>query len=179
MMTRVLNVRPFKIVLTTAMLRSAASVLAITAPLLLSACASTDPATGTAIAPGATPAPGAAPAPVARPAAVIMNTMDQRGQAAIAEANKQFTAGDFKAVVVTLNTSKAIDFSSTATQVQAHKLLAFSYCITKKTSLCNAEAQRVMVLDPTFQLSEAERSHPMWGPAFAAARKKVAPPAKP
>ncbi|ATQ76380.1 hypothetical protein CR152_18985 [Massilia violaceinigra] len=105
--------------------------------------------------------------------------MDQRAQAAIAEANKQFAAGDFKAVIAHLNTSKAIDFSSAATQVQAHKLLAFSYCITKKTALCNAEAERVMLLDPGFQLPEAERSHPMWGPAFDAARKKAALPAKP
>ncbi|NHZ36668.1 TssQ family T6SS-associated lipoprotein [Massilia rubra] len=105
--------------------------------------------------------------------------MEQRAQAAIAEADKQFTAGDFKGVIAHLTTSKAIDFASIATQVQAHKLLAFSYCLTKKTALCNAEAERVMVLDPRFQLPEAERSHPTWGPAFDAARKKAALPAKP
>lgn len=151
-----------------AMFRTGALVMAISAPLWLSACASD------ASAPVVTP-----PEPAARPASVILNAMEQRGQAAIAEANRQFTAGDFKAVIAHLNTSKAIDFSSTATQVQAHKLLAFSYCLTKKTALCNTEAERVMLLDPGFQLSEAERSHPMWGPAFDAARKKVALPAKP
>lgn len=150
-----------------AVARTVASVLAAGAPLLLGACADTPTA------------PPAAPEPAARPAAVILNAMDQRGQAAIAEANRQFAAGDFKAVIANLGGSKAIDFSSTATQVQAHKLLAFSYCITRKTALCNAEAERVMQLDPGFQLPEAERSHPMWGPAFEAARKKAVLPAKP
>jgi hypothetical protein len=162
--------------------RTSASVLAISAPLWLSACASTDTATGTngtGGGTGAAIAPGSTPAPVARPPALVLGALEQRAQAVVAEANKQFAAGDFKAVITNLNTSKAIDFSSTATQVQAHKLLAFSYCITKRTALCNTEAQRVMQLDPTFQLPEAERSHPMWGPAFAAARKKVAPSAKP
>ncbi|MDM5175702.1 TssQ family T6SS-associated lipoprotein [Massilia sp. DJPM01] len=166
-MNRILNARPPVSMLRTAVFKAGASVLAISAPLWLSACASTDSA------------PVAAPEPAARPAAVILNAMEQRAQVVIAEANKQFTAGDFKAVIVNLNTSKAIDFSSTATQVQAHKLLAFSYCITKKTAPCNAEAERVMLLDPGFQLPEAERSHPMWGPAFDAARKKVTLPAKP
>jgi hypothetical protein len=155
------------------MRKRGAAVAALAAALWLSACADT------ATVPPPTPAPLAAAAPVARPAAVILNAMEQRAQAAIADADKQFGAGDFKAVIATLNTSKAIDFSSSATQVQAHKLLAFSYCITKKTALCNAEAERVMVLDPGFQLPEAERSHPTWGPAFDAARKKVALPAKP
>ncbi|NHZ89586.1 hypothetical protein F2P45_11250 [Massilia sp. CCM 8733] len=108
----------------------------------------------------------------------MLNSMEQRAQAAIAEADKQFAAGDFKAVIGSLTSSKAIDFASTATQVQAHKLLAFSYCLTKKTALCYAQAQRVMQLDPAFQLPEAERSHPTWGPAFDAARKRAAAPAK-
>lgn len=148
-----------------------APVLAIGAALWLSAC------TSTATAPVATSTPTTAP--VARPAAVVLNAMEQRAQLAIVEANKQFTDGDFNAVILTLTTSRAIDFSSTAAQVQAHKLLAFSYCITNRTALCHAEVQRVMLLDPAFQLPEAERSHPMWGPAFDAARKKVALPAKP
>lgn len=161
-MNRIVKPRP-----ALSMFRTGASILALAAPLWLSACAST------------APAPPAAPEPAARPAAVILNDMERRAQAALAEADKQFTAGDFKAVIAHLNTSKAIDFSSTATQVQAHKLLAFSYCITRKSALCHAEAERVMQLDPRFQLPEAERSHPTWGPAFDAARKKVALPAKP
>lgn len=167
LMNRIVNVSPPVSMLRIAIARTGASVLAIGVPLWLSACAS--PAS----------APLATPEPAARPAAVILNAMEQRAQAVIAEANKQFTAGDFKAAIVNLSTSKAIDFSSTATQVQAHKLLAFSYCITKKTAPCHAEAERVMLLDPGFQLSETERSHPMWGPAFEAARKKIALPAKP
>ncbi|WP_166874350.1 TssQ family T6SS-associated lipoprotein [Massilia mucilaginosa] len=150
----------------TAVVKTGASVLALGAPLWLSACADTPPA------------PVAAPEPTARSAAVILNSMEQRAQAAIAEADKQFAAGDFKAVIGSLTSSKAIDFASTATQVQAHKLLAFSYCLTKKTALCYAQAQRVMQLDPAFQLPEAERSHPTWGPAFDAARKRAAAPAK-
>ena len=63
-------------------------------------------------------------------------------------------------------------------QISAHKFLAFSYCLTNRTSLCRAEFEAVFKLDANFDLTPAEAGHPAWGPSFRtvkAKRKPVAP----
>lgn len=63
-------------------------------------------------------------------------------------------------------------------QIAAHKMLAFSYCLTNRTSLCRAEFETNFKLDANFDLAPAEAGHPAWGPSFRAVkakRKPVAP----
>lgn len=68
-----------------------------------------------------------------------------------------------------------------ASRVKALKYLAFSYCVSpdpgqsRKSAaghltLCRQAFERALALDPTFELTQVERGHPVWGRQFQAAR---------
>ena len=60
---------------------------------------------------------------------------------------------------------------SKAGQVQALKYTAFSYCVTSRQTLCRQSFEKAFKLDPSFALLPGENGHPLWGPAFARAKK--------
>lgn len=93
---------------------------------------------------------------------------------ALAKAQRFYDAGEFEAVVSLLNGNKEIGVADVKTQVQAHKLLAFVYGATGRPALCYTEFSRVLALDPAFQLTPAERSHPTWGRMYELARTRPA-----
>ena len=51
-------------------------------------------------------------------------------------------------------------------RVQAHKYIAFIYCVSNRTSACREEFRKALAVDPSFQLDAAEAGHPIWGPVF-------------
>lgn len=67
-----------------------------------------------------------------------------------------------------------------ANQVSAHKFMAFSYCLTNRTTLCRSEFEAIFKLDEKFDLTPAEAGHPAWGPSFRTvkAKRKPATPKK-
>ncbi|MXN79957.1 TssQ family T6SS-associated lipoprotein [Burkholderia sp. 4701] len=103
-------------------------------------------------------------APPAQPAA----------RAALDSARAAYDTGDYARTIAILNRAHDIDAADTDTQVAAHKLLAFSYCVTNRIATCRAEFAKILALNPRFDLSPAEKGHPIWGPAFEAARRKHA-----
>jgi Tfp pilus assembly protein PilF len=48
----------------------------------------------------------------------------------------------------------------------AHKLLAFIYCTSNRTSECEAQFRSARAADPAFALSKSEVGHPLWGPVY-------------
>lgn len=48
----------------------------------------------------------------------------------------------------------------------AMKFMAFSQCALNRLRLCRQQFDAALELDPTFQLSEAEKGHPVWGREF-------------
>ncbi len=62
-----------------------------------------------------------------------------------------------------------------ANQITAHKFMAFSYCLTNRTTLCRAEFESIFKMDAMFDLSPAETGHPSWGPSFRAVKAKQKP----
>ncbi len=60
--------------------------------------------------------------------------------------------------------------ASDVTKVSALKHLAFIYCVTERPTLCGQSFERALQLDPDFDLAVSERSHPLWGPQFRAAK---------
>ena len=58
-----------------------------------------------------------------------------------------------------------------ATQVQALKYTAFSYCVSGRQPQCRTAFEKAFKLDPAFDLQPGEHGHPLWGPAFAKAKK--------
>lgn len=88
-------------------------------------------------------------------------------------AQDAFASGDYARTIKLLRNSDTVDAADRRTQVDAHKLIAFSYCVTGRVALCRVEFEKALRLDPKFELSNAEKGHPIWGPAFEAARQRV------
>ncbi|AJY38807.1 MULTISPECIES: TssQ family T6SS-associated lipoprotein [Burkholderia] len=96
-------------------------------------------------------------------------------QATLDSAKAAYDAGDYRRTIALLGGhAREVDGADVNTQVAAHKLLAFSYCLTRRVTQCRAEFSRILDLNPRFDLSPAEKGHPIWGPAFEYARRKHA-----
>jgi len=48
----------------------------------------------------------------------------------------------------------------------ALKILAFGFCINNLETTCIQAFERAFIINPDFELSAAERGHPLWDPAF-------------
>jgi hypothetical protein len=55
-------------------------------------------------------------------------------------------------------------------KIRAYKYLAFSDCVTNKRSACQQQFEKILELDPGFELQPAEAGHPLWGPVFKRAK---------
>lgn len=56
--------------------------------------------------------------------------------------------------------------------IRALKFTAFSYCLTNQLTLCRNEFEKILQLNPAFELDAAEAGHPSWGPPFRAVKAK-------
>ena len=96
-----------------------------------------------------------------------------------AEAIKTYDEADYpKAIKLFQDSLK--ETANPAEQVPIHKYLAFSYCLTNRLTLCRGEFEKLLQLNPEFELNAAEAGHPSWGPPFRTvkARQKQAPAKK-
>lgn len=57
-----------------------------------------------------------------------------------------------------------------SSKVESLKYLAFIYCVTERVTLCRHSFYKALQLDPGFELSAAESTHPLWGPEFIVAQ---------
>ncbi|CAB3942533.1 hypothetical protein LMG6001_00385 [Achromobacter insolitus] len=86
----------------------------------------------------------------------------------------KYSAGRYGEVIRGVATSDALATSSKAVRIEAYKLQAFSYCVSKYPQLCEDSFARILALDPTFELAPNEAGHPVWGPVFQRARTQAA-----
>lgn len=70
-------------------------------------------------------------------------------------------------VMTPLARSEELPLSS---QVKALKYIAFSHCVEGRRKSCRQHFEMALALDATFQLTEAEKNHPVWGREFRNAR---------
>lgn len=97
----------------------------------------------------------------------------------MAEAMKAYDDADY-AKAIKLFQERSKETLSPGEMLQTMKMIAFSYCLTNKMTLCRAEFERILLLDPSFELDPAESGHPSWGPPFRSvkAKQKIAPAKK-
>ncbi len=86
----------------------------------------------------------------------------------------KYSAGRYGEVIRGVATSDALATSTKAVRIEAYKLQAFSYCVSKYAQLCEDSFTRILALDPAFELAPNEAGHPAWGPAFQRARAQAA-----
>ncbi|RZL63909.1 MAG: hypothetical protein EOP81_11105 [Variovorax sp.] len=87
-------------------------------------------------------------------------------------AQKSFDEGDYAATISTLRGGASLfDAAEPVTRTSAMKLEAFSYCVLNQLPECRAQFRKLLDTYPSFNLDVAERTHPVWGPAFETAKR--------
>lgn len=137
---------------------------------ILAACADTKPAgpaagaSMTATAPVPVPArsPAAAPGVAAPVAPMPLSALD--------DGIALYDKGEYNGAIRKLATAN-VPAAPKATQLQALKYTAFSYCLTNRQTLCRQQFDKALKIDPTFDLEPGEKGHPLWGPVFAKVKK--------
>jgi len=144
----------------------------LAAAMMLGACDSLDsitkPATAAATPGGAATAAAAAAAAPEQPAQ----------PSALADGIALYNKGSYSAAVKRLANAPEIWSADVATQTEALKYMAFSYCVTSRKKLCRQQFDKALKLDAGFDLAAGEKGHPLWGPVFNQARKAAATTAK-
>ena len=94
------------------------------------------------------------------------------GRVALQDGVDSYRRGEFAEAYRQLQESPEIEASSVETRVEALKFLAFSACAQNKRAQCRQAFDKLLVLQPTFELKDAESKHPVWGPIFKQARQQ-------
>jgi Tfp pilus assembly protein PilF len=96
------------------------------------------------------------------------------GAAALNDGLSSFQSGEYRRAEVKLAESQKLGLRTPDEQQRAYKTQAFLYCITKRIALCEKAFQSAFSVNSAFDLTRAERGHPVWGPVFAKVQKKQA-----
>lgn len=77
-----------------------------------------------------------------------------------------YEEGEYDLAEKNLKMATALGLADPKDNRDAHKYLAFIYCVSDRQSLCRNEFIKVFEIDPGFTLSPAESGHPMWQPVY-------------
>lgn len=86
----------------------------------------------------------------------------------------EYSAGHYGEVIRRVARSDELAASSKAVRIEAYKLQAFSYCVSRYAQLCEDSFGRILQIDPAFELAPNEAGHPVWGPVFQRAKSQAA-----
>jgi hypothetical protein len=154
-------------------LRIPITMLCVPCVLLLAGCPTTPVVEPTK--PAETTAPSTpTPPPTATtsaPPQVTAETTRRPAELALAEGVDLYNEGKWAAAIRKLQGTAEIWTESNTIQIEALKYLAFSYCVTDRPSQCRQNFDRILALDPSFELTLAESGHPKWGNVFKQAKQ--------
>jgi len=161
-------------------------VAAVVAAALVAAGCETPSPRQTAPASDAAPPPSRAtqrppqPTPPTQPAKPPV-PVKSAAEIALDEGITLYDAGSYNEAIKSLTGAKEIwDGGPDALKVRAYKYVGFSQCVLGRRTACRQQFTEALKLDPGFALEPAERTHPIWGVEYEAAKKALAaPPARP
>jgi hypothetical protein len=100
-----------------------------------------------------------------------VNTQPTAAQTqALENLRRTYDAGNYGDVIQQISASTELNTAPIPTRVEALKLKAFSYCLSKYAVLCQESFKQIFSIDPGFTLTPTEQGHPLWGPAYQTAR---------
>ncbi|WP_338845813.1 TssQ family T6SS-associated lipoprotein [Massilia sp. W12] len=144
------------------------AVAIATSSVLLSGCETPPPAPAKPVVkpapPKPTPTPEPAPTPQPQPSVGPETIAYKEGLAL-------YNNGNFNEAVKRLSAPEIWNSRDKSIQAEAAKYMAFSYCVTNRRQLCRQQFDRLLKLEPGYELSAAEKGHPLWGPVFVQAKK--------
>ena len=104
-----------------------------------------------------------------------INKLTSNANQALSAGIQNYEDGDYKAATKNLKSALDLGLTFESDIVQAHKYLAFIYCLSKQEKKCRDEFRKALEKDSKFDLKPEEAGHPIWGPVFQtvkAERKK-------
>ena len=114
-------------------------------------------------------APGSPSAPAevrTGPALVAPRASAGKAEQNLASGIASYDDGAYMQAMLQLQNALLLGLDSGIRQAEAHKYLAFIYCVGKFPALCSDEFAKALAADPGFELTPAEAGHPLWGPIF-------------
>jgi hypothetical protein len=95
-----------------------------------------------------------------------------KGGAALSAGIQQFEEGRYPEATRSLISALEQGLETTADLARAHKYLAFIHCASNRVQQCREEFGKALDASPSMQLDPNEAGHPVWGPAFKAAKAR-------
>lgn len=126
-----------------------ARLLAATASVVISGCA-TPP-----------PAPPAAP-----PTISIARLYEQPAERALLNALRFYEEGQYERAEALLRRALADGLRDSHDVAIAHKHLAFISCAYNRLGECESDFRAAFAADSSFRLTDSEIGHPTWGPVY-------------
>jgi hypothetical protein len=149
------------------------SIILVSASLL-SSCVTDDQANKTDIS-----QKPIAPAPVTPPVPPPESPEQIAEKAAHAAAQSEFDSivalynnGDYHGEIKRFTGSSEMLKPYKDLELQGMKYTAFSYCLIGRLALCKQQFEKAFKLDPSFDLKDGEKGHPIWGKVFDRVKKK-------
>ena len=102
--------------------------------------------------------------------AVLPMNPIKRKQKQMAQALAVYEDGRYDEAIAALSALLPASELPLSDQITIQKFLAFSHCVMNRIRQCRTHFDAVLSLDRAFQLSAAERGHPIWGREFVNAR---------
>ncbi len=94
-------------------------------------------------------------------------------QIILKDINSNFTAANYDNVIDKVNNTPEVSTGTLAFRSEALKYKAFSECLLEKTKDCASSFKKILKADPTFELADSEKNHPMWGKVFAKEKRML------
>ena len=83
---------------------------------------------------------------------------------------QNYEDGNYKTAAKDLQSALDLGLTFDRDAVQAHKYLAFIYCLSDREKQCRDEFKKALEKDSKFDLKPEEAGHPLWGPVFRAVK---------
>lgn len=106
---------------------------------------------------------GAPPKPVP---VGLLDVISRPGERALQAGLRAYDDAQYPEAEKQLNLALKSGLASPRDQAEAHKVLAFVYCTSRRPVECEAEFRAAKAADPGFALSKSEQGHPLWGPVY-------------
>ena len=97
----------------------------------------------------------------------------ERAQTNLADGLKKYDSGNYDDAMQKFLLALDSRQLSLAEQLTARKHMAFIHCLNGREASGKEEFEKLIALDPKFELSTAEAGHPAWGPVYRLTRTEI------
>jgi tetratricopeptide (TPR) repeat protein len=116
--------------------------------------------------------PAPPPPPVETPEQIAAKAARAAAQTEFDGIMALYSDGDYRGEIKRFTTAEETLKPYKELELDGLKFTAFSYCLLGKQLQCRQQFEKAIKIDPSFDLKEGEKGHPLWGPVFKRVKKK-------